>query len=90
VVPTVTVPKFKLREDTVTGALPFPLRFTVCGLVPASSVKVSLPVAVPSASGLNVTLTVQFAPTPIAPVHVLLAIANGLDATTPEMFRTKF
>jgi hypothetical protein len=88
--PTTTEPKFKLLEDTVTGAVPVPLRFTACGLVPASSVNVSVPVAVPSACGPNVTLTVQFAPGPIAPEHVLLETANGPDATTPEMFRATF
>lgn len=87
---TTTEPKFKLLDDTATGALPFPLRFTVCGLVLASSVNVNVPVAVPSACGPNVTPTVQFAPAPIAPVHVLFAIANGPDATTPEMLRATF
>ena len=71
----------------MTGALPLPVRLTVCGLVAASSVKVSAPVAVPSATGVNVTPTVQPAPAAIAPVHVLLAIANGPDTATPEMFR---
>lgn len=90
VAPTTTEPKFKLLVDKVTGALPFPLRFTVCGLVPASSVNVNVPVAVPSVTGLNLTLTVQFVPAPIAPGQVLLAIANGPDTATPEMFRTTF
>jgi hypothetical protein len=90
VAPTTVELKLKLFEDNVTGALPLPLRFTVCGLVATSSVKVRVPVALPSAVGLNVTPTVQVAPAAIAPEQVLLAIANGPDTATPEMFRGTF
>jgi hypothetical protein len=62
VAPTTTELKFRLLVDTVTGALPFPLRFTVCGLVIAESVNVSAPVADPSAVGVNVTLIAQVPP----------------------------
>jgi len=67
VAPTTVELKLRLFEDNVTGALPLPLRFTVCGLVAALSVKVRVPVALPNAVGLNVTPTVQVAPAAIAP-----------------------
>jgi hypothetical protein len=90
VAPTTTEPKLILLVDRFTGALPFPLRFTACGLVPASSVNVSVPVADPSTTGLKVKVTLQFAPAPIVPVQVLLPIANGPDAATAEIFRVTF
>jgi hypothetical protein len=88
--PTTTEPKFTLLGDAVTGALPFPVRLTICGLVLASSVNVSVPVAAPSATGLKVTLIVQFAPAAIAPTQLVLLIANGSEAATAEMFRGQF
>ena len=41
--PTATTPKFKDVAESVTGALPVPLRLTFCGLFVALSVKVSVP-----------------------------------------------
>ena len=72
----------KLREvaDSVTGAVPVPLRLTVCGLLIALSAKVRVPVAAPSAVGVKVTPTVQVAPAAMPVPHVLLAMANGLPA----------
>jgi hypothetical protein len=90
VTPTATEPKLKLLVESVTGAVPFPVRLTVCGLVPASSVNVNEPAAAPGASGLKVTLTVQFAPGAITAAQVVLATANGPDAATLEMFRATF
>jgi hypothetical protein len=87
VAPTTVELKLKLFEDNVTGALPLPVRFTVCGLVGASSPKVRAPVALPTAVGLNVTPTVQVPPAAIAPEQLLCAIANGPETATPEMFR---
>jgi hypothetical protein len=45
-----------------TVAVPVPVRFTVCGEFDAASVTVIVPVRVPAAVGVNVTLTMQFAP----------------------------
>ena len=59
VVPTTVVLKLRLAAESVTGALPVPLRLTVCGLLIALSAKVSVPVAAPSAAGVKVTPTVQ-------------------------------
>ena len=41
-----------------------PVRDTVCGELPALSVKLKLPVRVPRAVGENVTVAVQLAPAP--------------------------
>jgi hypothetical protein len=60
--PTVTVPRFKVLEERVTGALPVPVRLTVCGLFAALSVNVSVPVKLVAEVGINVTPTVQLAP----------------------------
>lgn len=60
VVPTVCEPKLKLVDDRLTtGAVPMPVRLTVCGLPPALWVMVIAPVRVPVAVGVNVTLMVQ-------------------------------
>ncbi len=80
--PTAVVLKLKDVADSVTGALPVPLRVTVCGLLIALSVNVSAPVAAPSAVGVKVTPTVQFAPAAMPVPHVLLAMANGPPAGT--------
>ena len=80
VVPTVTDPKFSALPESVTGELvdvPLPLRFTVCGLFGALSVKVSVPVAAPVAVGVNVTLTAQLAPAAMPAPQVLFEMANG-------------
>lgn len=57
VCPTVTVPKFSVLVENVTGAEPEPERLTVCGLLEALSAKVRIPVAAPTAVGENVTPT---------------------------------
>ena len=77
VLPTATVLKLKLLVESVTGALPVPVRLTVCGLVIAVSVNVRTPAAEPRAVGVNVTPTVQLAPAATLAPHVLLATANG-------------
>ena len=87
VLPTATVPKFNELADRVTGELellPVPLRLTVCGLFPALSVKVSVPVAAPVAVGVNVTPTLQVAPAATLVPQVLLAIPKGPLTTMPE------
>jgi hypothetical protein len=60
VVPTFCFAKFRLVGESFTaGAMPVPLRLTVCGLPVALSVMLSVPVSVPVAVGVNVTLIVQ-------------------------------
>jgi hypothetical protein len=85
VVPTVIVPKLTVLGEVVTGALPVPLSVTVCGLFPALSVNVSVPVAEPIADGVNVRPTVHrpFAATLVP--QVLLLIAKPDVVTTLVM-----
>jgi|SRR5438876_150234 len=60
VVPTFTFPKLRLVGERLTaGAVPVPVRLTVCGLPLALSVTVKLAAHVPEAVGVNVTLKVQ-------------------------------
>ena len=57
------VPKFRtLVEKLGAGAVPLPVKLTVCGLVGSPSVKISAAVRMPLAVGVNVTLTAQAAP----------------------------
>jgi hypothetical protein len=55
----------KLRRGTdrlIAGAVPVPVRLTVCGLPLALSVSVRLPERLPVAVGVNVTLIKQLLP----------------------------
>ena len=58
--PMATTLKFKLVEESVTGALPVPVRVTVC--VPALSLMVRDPEAGPTAVGANDTWIVHWEP----------------------------
>jgi hypothetical protein len=60
VLPTAAVPKARVLAERVTGALPVPVRLTVC--VPALSVIVRVPEADPTAVGINEARMVQEAP----------------------------
>jgi hypothetical protein len=64
VVPTACEPNVRLVGDgvTMTVVVPVPVRVTVCGEFDAASVTESVPVRVPPAVGVNVTLTVQLIP----------------------------
>jgi hypothetical protein len=64
VLPTTTVPKLKLLAERVTGATPVPVSAVVCGLLLASSLTVSVAVALPNAEGVNVTPILQLFPAP--------------------------
>jgi hypothetical protein len=58
-------PNVRLEGETVAVVLvlaPVPERLTVCGLPVALSEMVRLPLRVPVAVGVNITLIVQFAP----------------------------
>jgi hypothetical protein len=75
VLPIATVPKLRLVAERVIGALPVPVRLTVCGLVKALSVNVSAPLSAPIIDGVNVTPTVQVPPAATPEPQVLLATA---------------
>jgi hypothetical protein len=66
--------------------LPVPVRLTVCGLLAALSLKVSVPFTVPR-GGENVTPTVQLAPAAILAPQVLLDMAKFALITMLEKLR---
>lgn len=47
-----------------TGAVPVPVKGTICGLLGSLSVIVTFPVRIPTAVGVNVTVIVQLPPAP--------------------------
>jgi hypothetical protein len=60
--PTVWLLKVRLEGETeATGATPVPLKFTVCGLLLALSLRVTVPLKDPVFGGEKVTLMVQVA-----------------------------
>jgi len=65
----------------VAGSAPVPDNGTVCGLLEALSAKVSVPVSLPKAAGVNVTLTLHVLPMPsVTPPHVFAEIAKLLPS----------
>ena len=65
--------KLKLGADKLTrGAVPVPVKLTVCGLLLAVSVIVTVPFSVPVAVGVNVTLIAQAPPAARLAPHVLV------------------
>jgi hypothetical protein len=95
--PTAWPAKARLLGDTLAmGAVPVPLRLTVCGLPLALSVNVTAAERVPLAVGLNVTLIEHLAPAAtldpqplvwakspeLAPVSAMLEMLN---AAVPEL-----
>jgi hypothetical protein len=65
--PAVTLAELELPEAMLSaseGFPPVPESATFCGLSGASSVIVRVPVRLPAAVGVKVTLTVQLAPQP--------------------------
>jgi hypothetical protein len=76
-----TLPKLKLVGENVTGALPVPESVAFC--VPALSVIVTLPEAVPTTVGVNDTWIVHDVAGAIGALQLLLWL-NGAVATTFE------
>jgi len=70
VLPIATVPKFRVLDENVTGALPEPASVTVC--VPASSTIVIVPDTEPRAVGVNTTEILHDAPATRLPLHVFV------------------
>ena len=75
VVPTSWLANVRLAGDSpAAGAIPLPLRATVCGLPVALSATDRVPVRVPEAVGVKFTLMLQLAPAPrLAPQLLLCA-----------------
>jgi len=85
-VPTSWELKFRLTGERVTNGPPLavsqtPERLISCGLLGLLSVRVTAPVLVPVAVGVNVTLTEQFAPGRTLPPQVLVWAKSPLVAT---------
>ena len=69
---------------------PVPVSDTFCGLLEAESVSVSVPVRVPPAVGVKVTLTVQLAPAARLPPQLLVCeksplVVMELNVTAPAV-----
>lgn len=63
VVPMAWLPKTRLAGETpATGAVPVPVKLTVCGLFVALSATESIPVSEPTAVGANATWIMQLPP----------------------------
>jgi hypothetical protein len=73
VVVTAWLPNAKVLGLTVTGTTPLPVSETVCGLLLALSAIVKVPVRLPVAVGVSVTLTVQLAPADTEVPHVFVS-----------------
>jgi hypothetical protein len=73
----------------VTGRIPDPVSVVICGLLLALSVTIKLPVRVPNALGVNVTLIEQDAPAASTPGDMgqLLVEAKSPEAAIPLMVR---
>lgn len=69
---------------------PLPDRRTVCGLLAALSVKVSVPVIEPEVVGEKVTPTTQLAPAAIPAPQVLLSTAKPVLAEMPAKLSAAF
>src|SRR5437588_11928416 len=75
------LPKSRLvGANPTAGAVPFPLRGSICGLPAALSPSDSVPVRAPKAVGVKVTLMVQFPPAAKAAGLVGQALAPVLVA----------
>ncbi len=73
IAPTGWLPKLKLEGDTLaTGTVPVPVKPALCGLPLALSVTVSVPVRVPEAVGVKVTLIAQCVPGARAPPQLFV------------------
>jgi hypothetical protein len=77
VVPVPSLPKAKVAGVTASGLSPFPVRFTLCGLVLALSISVRLAARAPLAKGVNVTLIEQLALGATVGPHVFAEMAKS-------------
>ena len=77
-----------LELSVATGAVPVPLRLTVCGLPAASSLILMVPLTGPEVVGEKVTEMVQLPPAPSEAPHVFVSL-NGGVTLIDEMAITK-
>jgi hypothetical protein len=71
VVFTATLPKPSVVVESAVGTTPFPFSVTVCGLLPAVVLMVSVPGSATVDGGVSVSAMVQLAPAANVPVHVV-------------------
>jgi hypothetical protein len=90
------VPRFWLLNvrgvvgTLATGALPVPMRFTVCGLPWALSAMLTAAVRLPMAAGVNVTLIVQLPFTATVLPQVLVTVKSlGFAPVVPMLVMVK-
>jgi hypothetical protein len=86
VVPTVVVGNVNEVGETVTPVTPLPLKLTVCGLLLALSVTVTVPVACPVLVGLKVTEIAQLLPA-FTELPQVLVSAKGPEMVMLVMVR---
>ena len=81
------VAKVKLRGAKVTLGLvmPLPLSVIVCGLLPALSVRVMEPTALPVVVGVKVTLMVQIPPVATDEPQVLVCAKGAVAVIEPRL-----
>jgi hypothetical protein len=72
-------------ERPAIGAVPVPIKLTVCGLFVAVSETVNVAVRLPGAVGLNFTLIVQVPFNATEPPHVLVSVKSAGSAPVTEM-----
>ena len=89
--PRVSLTNVRLEgEMPATGALPVPVKLTVCGLPAALSAMLTEAVRLPMAAGVNVTLMVQFPPADTEEPHVLVtAKSPGSAPVVPILLIVK-
>ena len=85
--PTAHIPYPAVVGISVAGSTPTPDSNTLCGLLEVLSVKVSVPVDLPSTTGEKVMLTLHVLPmASVAPPHAFAEIAKPLPwMATPLM-----
>src|SRR5271167_4617940 len=90
VFPTDWAANVKLLVESVTAAVPVPVRFTICGLFAASSANVSVPVPGPTVVGEKVMPMTQVPPAATLVPHALLAMAKSPSAAIEEKLTATF
>ncbi len=84
--PAVTVTELGEPEaGEMEKSVPIPESETICGLLVALSTMTSVPVMLPAAVGLNVTVIVQFAPPATLVPQVLLGTKSPMVLLIPEI-----
>jgi hypothetical protein len=87
VVPTFCLAYVTLSGVKVVGSTPVPYSHSICGLLGALSIKLTVPVTFPNSTGLKVTLTLHVLPAASVAPQVVEETAKLALGTMPLMFR---